>query len=227
MIHLVLPYPISGPGVYRIVDHKSGRFYIGSSVQVARRWRQHRDRLTRGTHPNPMLQNIWASGRDRLRIETLRQCGPTKAEILAAEQAELDAAGVGVNPLCMNVLAVAGSHLGRKRSESTRMAMAVASAGKKHTDESKAKMRAAKVGRKLSEDHKRKVGDASRGKKLPPRPYPRPPRPELRAFSDDQVRAIRAAKAAGASYTQIEAQHGISRGALQRMLRRETYAEVL
>lgn len=224
MIRLTLPYPVSAPGVYRITDQVSGKFYIGSSVHVAKRWEQHRFRLQRGTHPNPILQAIWKAAPGRLRIETLRECSSDKAEILASEQEALDACGVGKNLLCMNVLTVAGSHLGRKRPQSTRQALAAANRGKKHTDEAKAKMRAAKLGRPLSEEHKRKLGDAARGKKLPPRE--RLPRPELRVFTDDQVRAIRAAKAAGQSFTQIEAAYGMSRGALQRMLRRETYSEV-
>lgn len=225
MIFLTLPYPVSAPGVYRIVDHASGKFYIGSSINVAKRWQQHLLRMRRGTHTNPILQAIWNAGHDRLSIETLRECRPIKAEILAAEQGALDGAAVGRNPLCMNVLTVAGSHLGRKRTEATRKALANNFRGRTHTDEAKAKMRAAKVGRPLSEDHRRKLGDAARGKKLPPRE--RLPRPEFRAFTDDQVRAIRAAKAGGQSFTEIEAAYGMSRGALQRMLRRETYAEVM
>lgn len=224
MITLTLPYPVSAPGVYRIVDQASGKFYVGSSVNVARRWQQHRTRLQKGTHPNPILQAIWRSGSDRLRIETLRECPSDKVAILAAEQEALDACGVGKNPMCMNVLTVAGSHLGRKRTEATRLALANSARGRMHSDEAKERMRAAKLGRPLSEEHKRKLGDAARGKKMPPRE--RLPRPELRAFTDDQVRAIRAAKVAGQSFSQIEAAFGMSRGALQRMLRRETYSEV-
>lgn len=224
-VTLVLPYPVSAPGVYQIVDTKTGRFYVGSSVNVAKRWRQHRDRLARGSHPNPMLQALWNVDPDRLRIGTVQICRLDKAEILQAEQAALDAAGVGTNRMCMNVLPVAGSHLGRKRSIETCAALAAANHGKRHTSEAKEKMRQAKLGKPLSEEHRRKLGDAARGKKLPPRA--KLPRPELRRFTDDQVRAIRLSKEGGESYSKIEAKHGISRGALQRMLSRETYAEVV
>lgn len=223
-ISLTLPYPISAPGVYRIIDEKTGRFYIGSSVNVSKRWLQHRYRLGRGTHQNPILQSIWRVSPDRLRIETIASCGHDKAEILRAEQIELDAAGVGSNRLCMNVLPVAGSHLGRKRSAETCAALAAANLGKRHTEAAKERMRAAKIGRPLSDEHRRKLGDAARGKKLPPRAWK--PRPEYRRFSDEQVRSIRKAKEGGASFTQIEAIYMLSRGALQRMLKRETYAEV-
>lgn len=225
MIRLTLPYPISAaPGVYRIRDRKTGRFYIGSSIDVAKRWRQHQYRLAQGTHPNPQLQALWNRDPARLAVSMLQECAADKALLLKAEQTWLDAVGVGTNRKCMNVLAVAGSHLGCKRSAATREALAAAARGRRPSQEARAKMSAAKIGRPLSHEHRRKLGDAARGKKLPPRE--RLPRPELRKFSDDQVRAIRAAKTAGESFTRIEASFHISRGALQRMLARQTYAEV-
>jgi len=224
MITLTLPYPVSASGLYRIVDLKSGRFYIGSSVNIARRWHQHRGRLKLGTHPNPILQSVWSSDPCRLVIETTHQCSADRETLLRAEQAALDAADVGRNRRCMNVLATAGSHLGRKRSAATCAALSAASKGRIPSQETREKMRAAKLGRELSAEHKRKLSDAARGKKLPPRP--RRPRPELRRFSDDQVRSIRAEKSSGSSYTQLESKYGCSRGALQRLLTKETYSEV-
>lgn len=221
MLTLTLP-PV--PGVYRIVDASSGRFYIGSSVNMEKRWRQHRERLARGTHPNPVLQAIWNVDPDRLTAAAICTTERSRDALLAAEQAELDASAVGRNQLCMNVLLVAGSHLGRKRSAETCARLAAAQMGRRASAETREKQRIAKLGRPLSAEHRRKLGDAARGKKLPPRD--RLPRSELRRFTDDQVREIRAAKAQGASYTQIEGQFNLSRGALMRMLRRETYAEV-
>lgn len=222
---IVMPYPVSAPGVYRIVDVETGRFYIGSSVNIAKRWLQHRYRLERGTHPNPIVQALWNANPARLRIETIRLCELDKQSILVAEQEALDAAGVGANRMCMNVLAVAGSHLGRKRSEATRAALSASQKGKRHTEEARAKMRAAKLGKPLSESHRKKLGDAARGKKLPPRE--RNPRTELRRFSNEQVIAIRSEKAAGASYSAIESKYGISHGGLQKIISRQTYAEVV
>lgn len=39
-------------GVYAITHLDSARVYIGSSVNVPRRWSSHRRDLRRGTHPN-------------------------------------------------------------------------------------------------------------------------------------------------------------------------------
>lgn len=211
------------PGIYRITDAHSGRFYIGSSVNVAKRWVQHCWRLDRGAHTNPMLQAIWNVDPARLSILLLQETKPTRDDLLRCEQQAIDAAlATGA---CMNVLRVAGSHLGRKRSPETRARLAAAQRGKKASDETRAKLRAAKLGRPLTEAHRRKVGDAARGRKLPPRAYAACP--ERRRFSAEQVLAMRAAKTQGDSFSKIEKAFGISRGALQRMLQRQTYKDVI
>ncbi len=48
-------------GIYRI-DFPSGHFYIGQSVNVIRRWRQHRSTFRHGSmsRHHPKLFNIWA-----------------------------------------------------------------------------------------------------------------------------------------------------------------------
>lgn len=128
---LTLPYPPSAAGVYRIVDVKTGRFYIGSSVDIAKRWGHHLYRLGKGSHPNPILQAIWNADPQRLQVSLIELCGAERGEILRREQVHLNAAGVGVSRECMNVLPVAGSHLGRKRSAETRAAMSLAQKGRR------------------------------------------------------------------------------------------------
>lgn len=46
-------------GVYEIVNKKSGNKYIGSSVDIKRRWEQHKRGLRGGYHYNIYLQNAW------------------------------------------------------------------------------------------------------------------------------------------------------------------------
>jgi group I intron endonuclease len=47
-------------GIYRITNTAKGRkSYIGSSVNMEKRWIDHRSRLRRGTHYNLHLQNAW------------------------------------------------------------------------------------------------------------------------------------------------------------------------
>ncbi|MBO6272764.1 GIY-YIG nuclease family protein [bacterium] len=46
-------------GVYKILNCKNNKFYIGSSVDIERRFESHRKELIAGTHNNKHLQNAW------------------------------------------------------------------------------------------------------------------------------------------------------------------------
>jgi group I intron endonuclease len=222
---MILTLP-SLPGVYRIVDTKSGRFYIGSSVNIAKRWVYHLYRFGKGTHPNPTMQAIWNADPQRLQVDVIELCEPEKDEILRREQFHLDAAGVGANRECLNVLAIAGSHLGRKRSEETRAALSRAMQGRVITPETRQKMRAAKLGKTLTAEHRQNLSKARKGMKCAKRPWK--PRPQDRMFSPEQVREIRAAKASGVSYSTLQRMYGVSSpGPLHSLVKRKTYADIL
>ena len=46
-------------GIYEIENKVSGHKYVGSSVDVKRRWQQHKSMLRNGNHTNNHLQNAW------------------------------------------------------------------------------------------------------------------------------------------------------------------------
>jgi group I intron endonuclease len=46
-------------GLYEIVNLKSNRRYVGSSVNIRKRFLDHTGRLNKGIHPNPQLQFAW------------------------------------------------------------------------------------------------------------------------------------------------------------------------
>lgn len=75
-------------GIYRIVCVKSGRYYFGSSINIKRRWRNHKRLLARNEHPNPIMQNAWNKhGEESFRcemIEILPELSPQ--ELLDAEE---------------------------------------------------------------------------------------------------------------------------------------------
>lgn len=225
MIELTLPYPISGPGVYLIVDANTGRFYIGSSVNVKKRWLHHTYRLKAGTHANPILQAIWNSNPKRLSVSTLWAVSVgTREALLQAEQIALDAAGVGTGRECMNVLAVAGSHLGRKRSAATCLALSIAQRGKKASAQTREKQRMAKLGRTLSLEHRRNLSAARTGlpNKRPKGIY----RLSQRALSAEQVVMLRARRAGGLSWRLLGIEFGIHQSAAKRVALGVTYQDV-
>lgn len=135
-------------GIYKITDSVSGRYYVGSSVDISRRWLQHRYRLDRGTHPNPILQSAWrAHGAASFSFCVVEEVS-CEADLLPREQQWLDASLSAQDKMCMNVLPVAGSCLGVKRSPETRARMAASQKGKKASPEARMKMRLAKLGKK-------------------------------------------------------------------------------
>ena len=59
-------------GIYSITHIASGRRYIGSSVNIKRRWNAHRSALNRGINDNPHLQNAWIKyGKDSFLFEII------------------------------------------------------------------------------------------------------------------------------------------------------------
>lgn len=104
-------------GIYKI-SSPSGKFYIGSAVNISKRWYEHRKDLRDGRHHNKPLQNAFAKyGRSFLKFEVLIVC--QKSELLFYEQRCIDALGPAYN-----TCRTAGSPLGVVRSAETRARMA-------------------------------------------------------------------------------------------------------
>ena len=203
----------------------SEKFYIGSSVNVKKRISQHIYRLKKGSHTNPILQAIWNSNENRLLFECLEIIDSTdKDVILKAEQKYLDDAGVGINKKCMNILKIANSHLGVKRSEETKAKLLKVHLGRKASPETRLKQSLAKLGKKQSPEFIAKRTAGQKGRKIN-----RPKgiwQPKLRKFTVEQVVEMRKLKSDGYSYTQISKMFNVSHGGLQKIIARTTYGDV-
>jgi group I intron endonuclease len=127
-------------GIYKITNTVTGKIYIGSSVRIDRRFNSHKSQLNGNYHVNNYLQNAWNKYGHKSfifeRIENVKD----KSLLLEREQYYLDKmqpfydTGNGYN-----ILKVAGSHLGAKRSEETKKKMSKW----ERTDEIKEKIRKA------------------------------------------------------------------------------------
>lgn len=74
-------------GIYSISCDQEDRVYIGSSVDIDRRWREHRRMLSNETHHCAALQEAWdAYGDESFIFEVLELC----ENIVLAEQSWLD-----------------------------------------------------------------------------------------------------------------------------------------
>lgn len=76
MFRICFDKPRLESGVYAIRNVYNKKIYIGSSVQLKERWRQHKKHLENGTHHSPKLQNSWNKhGSDAFEFFVLSYCG--------------------------------------------------------------------------------------------------------------------------------------------------------
>jgi len=134
-------------GVYRITNKQNGKFYIGSSDDVVRRWSRHLLDLKKNRHDNPYLQNAWNKyGGDSFIFEIYKEC--SLEELLVKEQTELDLY-VGT-PNCYNIRksAVCPVASGSVRPQWVREKISAAQKGvPRWTNEQKMKMSVDRAGR--------------------------------------------------------------------------------
>lgn len=106
-------------GVYLIVNSVNGKVYVGSSVDIAARWRGHKRALVKGDSPCVKLQRAWDKHGERsFSFQILEHVAPQKDLLIEAEQRWIDlyqSFDTGYN-----TLRKAYSHLGAKRSTESR-----------------------------------------------------------------------------------------------------------
>jgi group I intron endonuclease len=153
-------------GVYAIVHRESGKLYVGSAVDLKRRWREHRSRLCRNIHPSRRLQNAWNKhGENAFAFVVVRFC--PIANLIREEQRWIDETG-STGRRGYNASPTAGSQLGMKHTAESRARIAAASRGRKQTPEHRAKVVAALNGRKHTPEHRANIASARRGVKHSP-----------------------------------------------------------
>jgi group I intron endonuclease len=76
-------------GIYKITNKNNGKFYIGSSKHLDRRWWEHQNDLIKNQHINPKLQHAWNyHGKDAFEFTILENVEEFK--LLEREQFYLD-----------------------------------------------------------------------------------------------------------------------------------------
>jgi len=142
-------------GVYAITNLSNGHRYIGSSIDIYRRWGQHRRQLRKGTHSNQILQRAWDKySEDTFEFSILIVC--SEHDTLLNEQRFLDTVKPEYN---IAVCAEAPSR-GLHFSEEHRRKIGEANSRRVLSDETKAKISASKTGVALptrTEEHCHKI----------------------------------------------------------------------
>lgn len=145
------------PGIYKITNVETKKFYIGSSNIVKRRAKEHHKKLISGTHSNPFFQNAFIKyGIENFIFEILELC--SYEDLIVREQYWLDETKCYDSLIGYNICCKADSP--RDPSEATRKKMS--ESGKKRppkSEETRRRLSESLKGKTISEAHKLIVGD--------------------------------------------------------------------
>lgn len=178
-------------GIYKIKNNVNGKFYIGQSIDVEKRWKRHIWELNNCRHENRHLNNSWSKyGQSNFSFQILEEC--YKDDINSRElfyinelkpQYNIKGGGDSVHTISDETRAIMsknrkgkpGNNLGKKwtdehknkislRLKGTRVGEKNTMFGKKLSDETKAKMSKSLKG-KLSGDKHPLFGKSSPNRK--------------------------------------------------------------
>ena len=145
-------------GIYCIVNTYNDKCYVGSAVNIRKRWEFHKWQLKFNKHNNKHLQNAWTKYKQSTFIFTVIEITDLE-NLIEREQYWIDT----LNPE-YNICPTAGSPLGREVTIETRLKISISQKGKIIPNEQKAKMSKAKLGVSLSNEHRLKLSLANKGK---------------------------------------------------------------
>lgn len=146
-------------GIYAIINLINDKVYIGSAVNLERRWKEHRSRLACNVHDNQILQRSYNKhGKENYFYVILEYC--EQNNLIKKETYWIWILNVTNKEKGYNICSNGRNSLGAKRSQETKDKISKANKGKVRSEEQKKKISATltgRKGRKLSEEHKKKI----------------------------------------------------------------------
>lgn len=156
-------------GIYKIKNVINNKSYIGSSININNRIKQHKESLLKGKHHSIKLQRSYDKyGVNNFKFEIIEEV--PNENLIDREQHYINLFDSYNNGY--NSVGYAGSNLGMKHGDFTKNKIRLSSIGnknmldKKHTDETKNKIREKLKGLSKSDDIKLKMVVSHTGKKL-------------------------------------------------------------
>lgn len=159
---------LASSGIYKIANLANGKIYVGSAVQIGRRWRYHRSCLRRNKNRSIYLQAAWNKHGEDSFIFSVLEIVDDKSKLLEREQYWIDSLGASKKGIGYNISPTAGSTLGMKQTEETRRKVALTKIGVRPSAETLAKLSAAQKGRTVSPEHRAKISASLKGRVVPP-----------------------------------------------------------
>lgn len=154
----------SQSGIYLIRNVESGKCYVGSAVNIRRRWNLHLHQLRGGKHHSIKLQRAWdLYGEGSFLLQVVVICSE-KESLVILEQIAIDRMDSYHNGY--NSRPDAKSQLGLRHSKETRIRLSDSHKGKtfSHTEETKALIGASNLGKKRTDQQKKAMSEARKGK---------------------------------------------------------------
>lgn len=153
------------PTIYCIENTTNNKKYIGSTNNLSKRWRSHRNLLSNNKHPNIHLQTAWKLyGKEKFKFYVIEE-NIEQSSLLTREEYYIQLYEVLDREKGYNIAKNTSAPMdGRKHTEISILKMKEAKCGEKnnffgkhHTEETKQKLRESKIGKKLSPEHREKV----------------------------------------------------------------------
>ena len=162
--HLILMNKRSGInklcGIYTITNTITGARYIGQSVNIKDRKRNHINNLKKGDHYNRHLQHSFNKyGEEYFIFDIVLLCEP---ENLIYYEQQLVNSTDNIYNECKQCVA---SVLGIKRTSETKKKLSVAATGRIPSDDARKAMSKAWITRKISEESKKRMSISQLGRK--------------------------------------------------------------
>ena len=203
----------SGFYVYQIKNTKNGKVYVGSTVDVDRRWCKHRRLLRSNRHPNGYLQNAWNKHGEQAFSFLVTDTVNCEKEMISREQYYLDTLDV-----LYNLSPTAGSTRGVKLSQATRGKMSQAMIGEKNhfwgkTHSPEVRERLAEARRNTSKEQRERLAELIRGENNPG--FKKGENHRNAILTERQVREIKQLLAQGGMTQRVIAgEYGVSKMAI-------------
>ncbi len=151
-------------GIYKIVNNINNKIYVGSSINLSKRFKEHIRTLNENTHHNNKLQNSYNKhGKNNFLFIIIEYC--EKENLIKREQHYIDE----LIPE-YNICKIAGSKLGTKMSDDQKKYLSEINTGKKLSEETKQKISLGNIGKSKnkgvikSEETKQKISLSCLGK---------------------------------------------------------------
>lgn len=177
-------------GVYAVVNKITQQRYIGQSMNISKRFVEHKGMLKNGNHSNIYLQQAWdLYGSNNFDFVILEECTP---DILLEREdfwinyygginsdgvynllISHECGGHNIETRCRVSATLRGFYAnnthhskGAKLSEQTRLHMSKSRTGHKHSPETKLKISLSQKGRHISDEQKQRLSEIAKQRKL-------------------------------------------------------------